>query len=178
MERRLFVAGVCAALAGGAGCTIRQSDAAKTGSTTTARPLSAYDCPPHDRHAEPIVCSHTVDTDSASVYLLPSASTADAATGVELTLHNDSASALEFNPYQWSVVQQDGAAWTPVEKRIAGDGRVVLDPGETQTWTFADVVGFINDRFLIDPGTYTASIGVPNPDGDDWLRCLALFRLT
>jgi uncharacterized cupredoxin-like copper-binding protein len=122
--------------------------------------------------------SHTVDTESASVYLLPTKATMDAsAATVDLTLYNESSTELEFNPYQWETMVHQSAGWEAIKTRISGDGRVTLPPGDTHTWTFSEVVDSINEQVTVDAGTYTAAIGVPDPDGEDWIRCLALIRL-
>lgn len=176
MKRRALLAAACASMAGVAGCA---SGATERGTpTATPTPLSEYECPPHDAYAGAAVCSHTVDTTSASVYLLPSKATVDASTGtVELTLYNESSTELEFNPYQWSVMVQSSSGWDAIEKRSSGNGRLTLSPGQTHTWTFAEVVDFINENVTVEAGTYTAGISVPNPGESDWLRCIALFRL-
>lgn len=169
MQRRDVLAATCASMAGLAGCALGQ------GSQT---PLSEYDCPPHDSATGSVVCSQTVDTSSASVYLLPSETTVDASSGtVELTLHNQSSAELEFNPSQWSIMQQSASGWEPIEQRVSGDGQRILSPRGSHTWTFGEVVDLINETVTVDSGTYTAGINVPNPDGSDWIHCLALFRL-
>jgi hypothetical protein len=176
MKRRKFLAAACASMAGLAGCSRGATEQGTP--TTTPVPLSDYDCPPHDSYAGAAVCSHVVDTGAASVYLLPSKTEVDASTGtVELTLYNKSSTELEFNPYQWSIMRESSAGWEPIEKRSSGDGRLTLSPGETHTWTFAEVLDFINEKVTADAGTYTAGINVPTPNGSDWIRCTALFRL-
>ncbi|QLH80737.1 hypothetical protein [Halosimplex pelagicum] len=176
MNRRELLVATCASMAGLAGCS---SDATGPGtSTITPTPLSKYDCPPHDSYSGAAVCSHTVETGSASAYLLPSQTTVDASTGtVELTLHNKSSTELEFNPYQWSILKRSSAGWNPIETRSSGNGQLTLSPGETHTWTFGEVVDFIDEEATVDTGTYIAGIDIPNPDGSDWIRCIALFRL-
>lgn len=176
MKRREMLAAASASMVGFAGCAIGATE--QETPTTTPTPLSEYDCPPHDSYAGAAVCSHTVDTESANVYLLPSKSTVDASTGtVELTLHNESSTELAFNPYQWSIMMKSSSGWEPIEKRSSGDGRLTLTSGDTHTWMFGEVVGFINEKVTVDTGTYTAGISVPNPGDSDWIRCIALFRL-
>jgi len=184
MKRRELLAAVSASMAGFAGCSggatvsRKRTTDSSSGPTLTPTPLSEFDCPPHDSYAKPAVCSHTVDIESASVYLLPSETTVDASTGaVELTLYNNSSTELEFNPYQWSIMRKTSSGWEPIEKRLAGDGRLTLSPGKTHSWTFGEVVDSINEKATVDAGTYTAGISVPNPDTSDWIRCITLFRL-
>ena len=184
MKRRKLLATIAAAMAGFTGCSgggtgseNRTTDS-PNGVTPTSTPLSEFDCPPHDSAPNSAVCSHTVDTDTASVYLLPSDTMVDVSTGtVDLTLYNNSSTELEFNPYQWSIMKRKSAGWNPIEKRIAGDGRLTLAPGKTHSWTFEEVVDAINERATVDAGTYTAGISVPSPETSDWNRCIALFRL-
>lgn len=194
MKRRGLLASVCASLVGVAGCSSRGADSdpgatatdspaspspSPSPSPTSPTPLSAFECPPRGSDTGAAVCSHTVETDSASVYLLPAETNADApGETLELTLYNDSATDLRFNPYQWSILSRDGSKWERVEKRASGNGRVTVAAGETKTWTFGDAVEFVNPEATIDAGTYAAGIDVPNPDdGSDWIRCFALFRL-
>lgn len=176
MKRRELLAATSASIAGWAGCV---SSATEQGTPTpTPIPLSEYDCPPHNSYAGAAVCSHTVETESASVYLLPSKTTVDASTGtVELTLHNKSSAELEFNPYQWSVMKKPSSEWEPIEKRSSGNGRLLLSPGETHSWTFGEVMDSINEQATVEAGTYATGISVPDPDNSDWIRCIALFRL-
>lgn len=111
------------------------------------------------------MCSHTVDTDAADIYLLTEPTTRSEAP--TLTLHNDSSSDLEFNPFQWTVMQQQPSGWVPVEKRSSGNGRLVVAAGETRSWTFGAVVNYINEQVTFDAGTYTTSIDIPNPRGSN-----------
>lgn len=183
MKRRELLATLSTSLVGFTGCLNSATAPGErttnppTGTTTTPIPISAYECPPHDSYAGAAVCSQTVDTESARVYLLPSKTTVDASTGtVELTLYNQASTELVFNPYQWSIMTKVSSGWESIEKRMSGDGRLTVSAGETHTWTFEEVVGFINEQVTLDSGTYTAGISVPNPNAD-WIRCIALFRL-
>lgn len=177
MKRRTVLGAACTSVAGLAGCTGFRSGAA-TGSPTSSTPIAEYGCPPYDPTLDGYVCSHTVDTESACVYLLPTKATTDAsAETVDLTLYNESSTGLEFNSYQWEIMVQQSAGWEAIETRISGDGRVTIPPGDTHTWTFSEVVDSINEQVTVDAGTYTAAIGVPNPEESDWIQCLALIRL-
>lgn len=171
-----MLAATAASIAGFAGCS---SGATEQGTpTTTPTPLSEHECPSYDSYTGPAVCSHAVDTESASIYLLPSKTTVEASTDtVELTLYNESLTELEFNPHQWSIKTETSSGWEPVEKRISGNTKLTVSPGETHTWTVSEVVDSINQQVTLDVGTYIAEISVPNPDGSDWIRCIALFRL-
>ncbi len=96
---------------------------------------------------------------------------------VELTLHNDSSTELILNPFQWTIRRQTTPEWETVEQRSSGNGRLALSPGATHSWTLGEVVDFVSPETSLEAGTYTAAIGVPDPDGSDWTRCLALIRL-
>lgn len=120
MKRRELLAATCTSIAGLAGCS--SGDPEQETPATTPIPLSEYECPPHDTNAGAAVCSHTVDTGSASVYLLPSKTTVDASTEViELRLYNESAAELEFNPYQWSITRKSSSGWEPGRVRLNMD---------------------------------------------------------
>ncbi|WP_283402426.1 hypothetical protein [Halorubrum sp. DM2] len=176
MKRRRLLAAVFTSVAGFAGCLSNAKE--QETPTTASTPLSEYGCPPSNSLAEPAICSHTVDTSSTSVYLLPSETTGDTPAGtVELTLHNDSPTELEFNPYEWSILTKVSSGWEAIEGNSSGNGRLILSPDDTQTWAFDEVVGFINESVTVDSGTYVAGIRVPNPETSDWVRCIALFRL-
>lgn len=60
----------------------------------------------------------------------------------------------------------------PIEKQSSGNGRLVVAVGETHSWTFEEVVSYINEELTVDAGTYTARIEVPNPEGSDWIMAL------
>jgi hypothetical protein len=170
-------------MAGVAGCTGLAAESGapdstpSTGTTTTRTAFSEYGCPPTEFDEKPVVCSHTVDTESASVYLLVSRTPAESETPT-LTLHNDSSTELTFNPHSWSIKRKQASGWEPIEKRMSGDGKLTVAPGEIHAWTFEEVVRSINQQVALDPEIYAASITVPDPDSSEWIRCLALVRLT
>lgn len=177
MKRRDLLVAASTAFRGLAGCVRIASDTQPDDTTSpagTTTPLSEYDCPPNGPTEGSVVCSHTVDTDAADIDLLTEPTTQSETP----TLHNDSSSELEFNPFQWSVLEQQPSGWVPIEKRSSGNGRLVVAAGETYSWTFEEVVNSINEQLTVDAGTYTASIDVPNPGGSDWIRCIALVRLS
>lgn len=178
MKRRDLLFAGSTAIAGLSGCALNSSDTQPNDTASpvgTTASLSEYECPPNNPTEEPVVCSHTVDTDAADIYLLTDPTTHSETP--TLTLHNDSSSDLEFNPFQWTVMQQQPSGWVPVEKRSSGNGRLVVAAGETHSWTFEEVVNSINEQVTLGAGTYTASINVPNPRGSNWIRCVALVRL-
>jgi hypothetical protein len=179
MKRRELLAAASTAAVALSGCARSASDTQPDDTASpvgTTVPLSKYDCPPNGPTEDPVVCSHTVDTDGADIYLLTNPTTHSETP--TLTLHNDSSSDLEFNPFQWTVMQHQPSGWVPVEKRSSGNGRLVVATGETHSWTFEEVVNSINAQVTLDAGTYTASIDVPNPRGSNWIRCVALVRLS
>ncbi len=176
MKRRDLLVATSTAVAGLSGCSTSDTQPNDTAPPEDATvPLSEYDCPPHGSSEEPVVCSYTVDTDSADIYLLTDPTTRSETP--TLTLYNNSSSDLEFNPFQWTVMQQESSGWMPVEKRSSGNGSLVIAAGETHSWTFEEVVESINEQVPLGVGTYTASIEVPNPRGSNWIRCVALVRL-
>ncbi len=176
MKRRDLLALTGVSMVGFAGCSGSAPDQG-TQTTSSIQP-SEYECPPHGSEAETAVCSHTVDPEAASVYLIPSNPTgAESPNEVDLTLHNNSSTELEFNPYQWKIKKKSTAGWKPIEARSSGNGRLTLPPSGTQKWTFGEVVEFSNATATVGPGTYTAGIRVPHPENSSWIRCLSLFHL-
>ncbi|WP_254537887.1 hypothetical protein [Halomarina litorea] len=123
------------------------------------------------------MCSQTVETDTASVYLLPSPTVGDAPDSLELTLTNESEADLTFNPYSWSVWKKSASGWSEIEQESSGGGKLTVAPGDSETWTAKTVVGYINESATLNSGAYSAAINVPNPDGDDWITCLAVFGI-
>jgi len=177
MKRRDLLVAASTVAAGLSGCARNASQPDGTTSpASTTIPLSEYECPPDNPTEDPVVCSHTVDTDAADIYLLTDQTTQSETP--TLTLHNDSSSDLEFNPFQWMVMQQQSSGWVPIEKRSSGNGRLVVASGGTHSWTFEEVVNYINEQLTVDAGTYTASIDIPNPNGSNWIRCVGLVRLS
>lgn len=161
-----------------AGCSDRtRTSTPNDDQPASPAPIESYGCPPGASERTDVVCSHTVDTDDASVYLLPSERTASTPESLDLTLHNDSTTDLAFNPHSWTVRRELTTGWERLERRSQGDGRLVVGSGETHTWTFAEVVDTIDSEATLEPGTYTAERSVPDPTGSDWLDCVALFRL-
>lgn len=132
-------------------------------------------CPPYAPDADGAVCSHTVDTDAAPVFLLPSPTVADSVDALDLTLHNDSPSPLEFNPYSWTLHERRDDGWTRIDRQSSGSGTVTVDAGATHRWPFAVVLTYFGTEAPLPPGDYAAEL--PVPDGDDWLRCVAVFEL-
>ncbi|MFD1514000.1 hypothetical protein [Halomarina rubra] len=176
-SRRALLAASTGTLALFAGCADTLGSVAPTADPASADDLASYDCPPHGTSRERAVCSQTVDPESASVYLLPSRPVADSAAAIDLTLHNDSDTDLGFNPHTWMIHVERTTGWVEIEQQSQGNGALTVAPGETHTWTFEGAVRKINETVPLDSGTYTAEIGVPDPDGDDWLSCLALVSL-
>jgi len=139
--------------------------------------LAEYDCLPHKPVHGRTVCSQTVDTDSAPVYLSPSDPVAADPAALDLTLHNDSGNDLRFNSYSWTMWTDGASGWEKVERLSSGSGVVTVAAGETHTWTFEEAVRSINDEVTLAPGVYTATIPVPIPGEDGWMACLALVGL-
>lgn len=177
-SRRAVLRSACTATALVSGCATLGSErsAERTGSTPSSDEMAAYGCPPYESDAE-TVCSQTVDADSAPVYLLPSPTVGESAATLELVLSNASETDLTFNPYSWTIRTKGTSGWEEIEQLSSGSGKLTLAPGDTQTWTFEEVVRSVNESVPLDSGTYTAAVDVPDPRGDDWLSCLAVFGL-
>ncbi|WP_135306002.1 hypothetical protein [Haloarcula amylovorans] len=160
------------------GCTSFESEQS-TNSTTTpvsATEIASLECPPSDDDDE-IVCSQTVEAGAASVYLLPTPTVGDTPDSLELTLTNASRTDRTFNPYSWSMWRKSASGWSEIEQRSSGSGKLTVTAGDSETWTVDTVIGYINESATLNSGAYAAAINVPNPDGDDWITCLAVFGL-
>lgn len=192
MNRRTLLAhmGTVAAI-GSAGC---HGGAALPGTSATETPadnrsetpvptIADQRCPPLETERKSTVCSHTVDPDSASVYIeaAPENAALNDGTPVEeitLTLHNQSSTELIFNPLSWSVWLDQGNGWEQLQQELSGNARLTVLPETTHSWTLTEVVASIREAPDFKPGLYVAEIGVPNPDiSDDWISCAALIRL-
>lgn len=180
MKRRSLLALIGGTVAA-SGC-ISSGDTGTTPAITDPDPkaLSRYPCPPYAAPGDlRAVCSHTVNTDKANVYLLPSPTkTAFPRDELQFTIYNKSASVLnDFNPYEWSIWKVTEGEWTKVKRRSFGSGKIDLSPGQHKTWDANEVIGFVNSSFQFTVGVYAVEISVPYPSNNTWTRCIALFRI-
>ncbi|ADD06784.1 uncharacterized protein Nmag_3234 [Natrialba magadii ATCC 43099] len=159
------------------------SPESRDGADSQIPDIRTQPCPPSETDRESAVCSHTVDPDSATVSLesRPKRSTvADGVpeTEISLTLRNDSASELTFNPYSWHIRTNTGAGWHDIQQDRAGNGTLTVPAGEVQTWSLVDAVTAVRDDPELEPGLYAAELTVPAPtQEDDSIACIALVRL-
>lgn len=195
MHRRRVLAHVgTGAVLGSVGClsaplptgdSEQPSDSPESGDGTDPQipDTKTQPCPPYETDRESVVCSHTVDPASAAVSLesRPKRSTvADGIpeTEISLTLRNNSASELTFNPYSWHIRTNTGADWHDIQQDRAGNGTLTVPAGETQTWSLVDAVTAVRDDPELEPGLYAAELTVPAPTReDDSIACIALVRL-
>lgn len=183
MNRRSCLASIAACSIFGAGCL--EDDESSTEPTVSQLPLSEYSCPPggsehQSRAARRTVCSHTLDTDSTPVYLRPSVEeTSNPLADLSVTLTNESAARLAFNPTEWTLYSYGSDSWTPVED-TEPPGFAVTDvpSGETKTWAASTIGEWIKrDGYEFPPSTYAAAIRVPDPRSHDAIRCVSVFRV-
>lgn len=182
MRRRRFLATLGAGAMGAiAGCPGGSDPSTPTADVPA---IDDQDCPPYAIDLDGVVCSHTVESTNAAVYLDANQTTAVLSNGtpaseITLTLHNESTTDLEFNPHTWTISRRVDSGWRPLEEEIAGDEKVPLAGGETYSWSFVEAVESIRIDPALDPGLYAAEIGVPDPESNEaWLACIALVRLT
>lgn len=182
MHRRRLLVTLCAGAIGAiAGCS---GDGDSSTPTADVPTIDEQDCPPYAIDLDGAVCSHTVESTNAAVYLDANPTTAVLSNGtptseITLTLHNESTTDLEFNPHTWTISRRLDSGWQPLEEEIAGDEKVTLAGGETYSWSFVEAVESIRTDPTLDPGLYAAEIGVPDPRSNEaWLACIALVRLT
>lgn len=201
MERRAFLAHIGAgSLLGLAGCindavipeerdgeaepANRAAPGDKTGSRADVQnsPGGLLKCPPHETTHGDVVCSHTADPDATLVYLEAHPSRGTLVDGmpaekISLTLHNRSTTGLTFNPHSWTIRRQSNSKWQKLRSRSSGDGRLTVSPGDSKSWSLQDVIESIREDPDLKAGTYTAEIGVPNPETDAWVSCIAIVQL-
>lgn len=155
--------------------------------TDTANPentdLDEQSCPPYETQRDRAVCSHTVNTDTATVYLDADPNKSGLTDGkpdgeITLTLHNQSSSDLTFNPNSWEIGFNRGSEWEEFQRQKSGDGDVTVPADETHSWSLMDAVESIQDNPDLEPGVYAAELGVPDPEtSDEWIACIALVQL-
>ena len=171
-----YSAGTGIALLSGCASFGLEQSAEPMATPISAEEIASFKCPPYG-DGDATVCSQTVETESASVYLLPTPTIGDTPDTLELTLMNRSDTALSFNPYSWSVQKKGASGWSEIEQEISGNGKLTVPAGDSETWTFKTVVRYINESASLDSGAYSAALNVPNPDGNGWITCLAVFGL-
>lgn len=135
-KRRALLASVGAgAIASVGGCLVesgssddQDDDGAPTGdAVVTSTEIADQPCPPYEVDSAGAVCSHTVDTDAAAVYLETDRERSSIANGlpvdrITLTLHNESAEELSFDPHGWRLRHNDGSGWEEVQPAVRRDG--------------------------------------------------------
>lgn len=207
MERRRLLA-ICASTSVGAGCsdlsfnpTDSSTDTPETPTptdTVTDTPsitetrdedgtkstkIADQPCPPFDTPRARAVCSHTVNADSAAVYLKPNPEhrpldNGSPADEISLTFHNQSSKERTFNPNSWRIWHTPGTGWEELQPETTGDGEVTVQPDETHTWSFMEAVESIRSEPELEPGLYGAEIGVPDREtSSEWVACIALVQL-
>lgn len=208
MDRRRLLA-ICSSIPVVAGCTGRstENDASPprtpgTGSPTDARtrtpqpddsgwedtPATCAEtadqpCPPFATARDRAVCSQTVESNAASVYIAPNpgCSTIDDGTPedeITLTFYNQSARDLSFNPYSWRIWHDEGGGWTELEQEVSGSGTVTVAARDAYSWSFLEALEAIQEEPAPESGLYGAEIGVPDPrNSDAHVACIALVQL-
>jgi len=182
MNRRRFLGLVGSGTAVVAGGCLESADAAGTASRTPQPTADEQPCPPYPTDRDRTVCSHTVTSDTASVYLTPDprSSPLDDGTPVDeitLTLYNQSSTDLRFNPHSWRIWHLSDGDWSELDRQQSGDGVVTVAANGTDTWSFLETIETSQDDPELNPGRYAAEIGVPDPDtADGWVACIALIR--
>lgn len=208
MDRRRLLA-ICSSIPVVAGCTGQSTDndvsptrTSDTGSpTVTSTQTSASDrtggtetpetctetdgqpCPPFATARHRAVCSHTVEPNSASVYMDPHPGCSTLKNGtpgeeITLTVYNQSSQDLSFNPYSWRIWHGGGGEWTELEQEVSGGGRVTVAARGTHTWSFLEAVESIQEEPALESGRYGAEIGVSDPRNSDVrVALIALVRL-
>lgn len=143
-------------------------------------------CPPVDQsHLGRHVCSHTVDPDETSIYLLPASATTRSPSSLTLTLYNFSPHRVQFNPYDWTVWRRTDEGWNELERHGHTDGGRPLASGATMSWQLGEIMEDYTEppggTYRFEPGHYAASITTPIPgeagDEEGFQATLALVRV-
>lgn len=191
MQRRALLASVgVGAITSVSGCLVESgsSDDPDDGTSTpdtdpTSTDIADQPCPPYEVDHGSAVCSHTVDTDSATVYLETDRERTSVANGlpverITLTLHNESAGELTVDPHGWRIRHDDGSGWEEVPQEVRRDGDRTVEAGGEASWTFLLAVESVQEDPELEPGLYAAGLDVPDPeDPDGRIACIALVRL-
>ncbi|WP_248516538.1 COG1470 family protein [Salinarchaeum laminariae] len=177
MHRRTYLLALCGSVfAGAAALELRTR-----GSSVSNRPLTEYDCPPFEGGEDwkPTVCSHTVDTAAAEIFLQPSVERIDDPGELTFTLTNDSDRTLHVDPWDWALRTQGSDGWRAIEYTGGiASGSLELPPGETHEWDAMEIADYFADwQFEFPPGTYLAGVRVADPGPANWMRHAALFRI-
>lgn len=159
-----------------------ESDAETDTTNPETAAIDDQPCPPYKTDRDTAVCSHTVDTDTASVYLDASPEASELDNGepsdeITLTLHNQSASELTFNPNSWNIYHNAGTEWKELQQKQSGDGMYTISEDETHSWSFMEAVESVEEELELERGLYAAELGVSFDNSDDWIACIALIRL-
>jgi hypothetical protein len=97
---------------------------------------------------------------------------------ITLTLHNQSASDLTFNPHSWRIWHTGDTDWWELDQQLSGNGKLTVSPDETHSWSFTEAVESIREAPTFEAGVYAAELGVPDPNQSDaWVACIALVTL-
>lgn len=168
MHRRTFVSVLVPAIAAVAGCSSSSSP------SVSEQPIAEYGCPPAGVDESGLDCSQMDEGADAEVLLEPSPESATDPAEITLTLRNESAEQLEFNPASWQLWVEQNGDWERIEQTTIGDAYDELPAGESRTWTAADVPELIRgDDFSFDPGTYLAAISIRSRTPASFFRILA-----
>jgi hypothetical protein len=179
MKRRSVLAAIGGTLAA-SGCLSRGDGGTDKTPTTTEQdrqPLARYPCPPSGDDGN-TVCFHTLDTDTATIYLRPSTTmTASPRGTLQFTLYNNTNATLVFNPHNWTLWRMKNGTWDHIKQRVVADGKTNVRPGSTTTWSVDEIVDVVNPQFQFTAGVYAVGIEVPVPHSKTWTTCIALVRI-
>lgn len=80
------------------------------------------------------------------------------ATTAQFTVRNDTDEKLRFNPYSWNVWSWAGDDWYQWEQQSIGSGFVDVEPGESASWSLAEISGHFGDSPPTRPGWYAVQL--------------------
>lgn len=121
--------------------TTRSSTETMTKHTTASSSLfEGQPCPSFDTSSERTVCYHTVDTETAPVYLVPNPEHLTVGTDetviktVEFTLYNRSQQSFVIEPPRWKICRNEKECWSLTASGTGETDVLIVPPGEQHRW--------------------------------------------
>lgn len=151
-----------------------------------------YPCPSFAEGTDRTVCWHTVDPESADLYLSVASPVFEPAAGdasLPFTLHNDSGVPFGHNPYEWAIKRETEEGWEHVAPDMYIEPWETVPDGETYTWVLrvgedaTTSAGTDRERTLtvtqdLADGVYAFQItGLLEGEARTSVECVALFEV-
>jgi hypothetical protein len=198
MHRRIVLLAIGSAVAGTAGCLASPptggtpTDTPGDGGPDDGDPFADEPCPSFAESADRTVCAHTLDPETADVYLTVSEQVFAPTTGddsvetLRFVLHNDSETRFGMNPYAWGIERRTEDGWSHVAPDAHIEPWTYVEPGETRDWLLSvephptpagdRTVTIAED---LSSGTYAFNVSgaLDEDEGRTSVECVALFEV-